>query len=126
MTPQNLIDECQKSGVTIYLAAGALKLRGTPDAVKSMAARMRPYKTDLLAHLANSPSEIAGPYTPFVCGISVEIVRDLHALIFRYANQFQLSDEAAQRIISAAKCQALSTVLASVEFFTNAIRHTTN
>ncbi len=51
MTPENLIDECRKSGVLIDLAGDGLKLRGAPDAVQAAANRLRPHKPLIVEYL---------------------------------------------------------------------------
>ncbi|MFZ4874997.1 hypothetical protein ACL9RI_07925 [Janthinobacterium sp. Mn2066] len=51
MTPANLLAECQKSGVLVELASGALKLKGQPDAVQVAAGMLRPFKDELVRYL---------------------------------------------------------------------------
>lgn len=51
MTPASLLAECQKAGVVVELASGALKLKGQPDAVHSAAGMLRPFKAELVRYL---------------------------------------------------------------------------
>lgn len=51
MTPASLLAECQKAGVIVELASGALKLKGQPDAVHFAAGMLRPFKEDLVRYL---------------------------------------------------------------------------
>lgn len=57
MTPAYLLAECQKSGVLVELAAGALKLKGLPDAVQIAADKLRPFKGDLVRYLDRLAAE---------------------------------------------------------------------
>jgi hypothetical protein len=123
MNPQTLIDDCRKLGVSIHLNAGAIKLRGAPEAVKTLSNKLRPHKAELLSYLSTDEmqNDIEGEYTPYVCAISPELVRELDRLIIAYTKQYRLSEVASQRIIEAAKHQALSKVPEAIQFFTRAI-----
>ena len=48
MNLQTLINDCQKSGVSLQFNEGMLKLNGEPEKVKTAAIRLRPYKAELL------------------------------------------------------------------------------
>lgn len=48
MNLQTLINDCQKSGVSLQFNEGMLKLNGEPDKVKIAAIQLRPYKAELL------------------------------------------------------------------------------
>lgn len=54
MTPQSLIEECRKSGVTIRLDGGLLKLKGAPDAVRIAAERLKPHKPAIVTHITET------------------------------------------------------------------------
>lgn len=56
MSPQGLIDECQRAGVLVHLEGGALKLRGSPDAVQLAANKLRPHKPELIQYLLGAAS----------------------------------------------------------------------
>lgn len=56
MTLQTLINDCQKSGVSLQFNEGMLKLNGEPDKVKTAAIRLRPYKTELVKRFRNDVS----------------------------------------------------------------------
>ncbi|WP_425254236.1 hypothetical protein ACPJXG_10905 [Janthinobacterium sp. NFX145] len=51
MPPANLLAECQKAGVIVELASGALKLKGQSDAVHFAAGMLRPFKDELVQYL---------------------------------------------------------------------------
>lgn len=57
MTPQRLIEECQRSGVMIHLDGGTLKLRGAPDAVQLAANKLLPHKPELIHYLRGATNE---------------------------------------------------------------------
>lgn len=120
MTPQKLIAECEQFGVTIQLDGDRIKLRGQTQAVKAAVTILRPYKRELLKHLSRAPdnaAEVWGPYTPYCCPVSPELVTELHALIARYAQLYKLSAEATSRIIAVAKTQSLASIPNTVKFF---------
>lgn len=48
MNLQILVNDCQKSGVSLQFNEGMLKLKGEPEKVKTAAIRLRPYKTELV------------------------------------------------------------------------------
>lgn len=48
MNLQILINDCQKSGVSLKFNEGMLKLNGEPEQVKTAAIRLRPYKIELV------------------------------------------------------------------------------
>lgn len=127
MTPQNLISECRRAGVAIRLDSGTLTLKGAPDAVKSMAERMRPHKPAILAYLStptNSDPEVWGEFTPYVCCIGVEAVHELHALLAEYAAIFNLAEHQTAKHIERAKRQSLASIPATIQEYQSAIRHT--
>jgi hypothetical protein len=120
MTPASLINECRESGVRIDLAGGALKLVGAPNAVRIAADRLRPFKSAIVKHLTATPvdgTETWGPYTPYCCAISPALVTELHTLIARFAQLYNLSAEATARIIDVAKKQPAASVPEAVRFF---------
>ena len=57
MNAKTLIRDCRNLGVSIYLDAGAIKLRGAPDLVKSVQTKLRPHKSELQEYLSKSPAE---------------------------------------------------------------------
>lgn len=121
MKPEQLISECRQSGIFIRIDGDAIKLRGDAQAVKAAALRLRPHKAELFEYLArseNNDAGICGPYTPYCCPISSELVTELHKLIARYGQLYSLSIAATARIIEAAKKQPLASVPAGVMFFT--------
>lgn len=120
MSIQNILADCQKSGVAIQLIGGALKLRGEPGAVQAAASKLRPHKAAVLEYLQNG--EAWGPYTPYCCPVSPELVQELHRLIAEYAALYRLSDEATSRIIETAKRQAAASVPESVAYFKSKIK----
>jgi len=71
----------------------------------------------------NSPfhENVAGEYTPYCCGVTPELVRELDVLISIYSQQYRLSEAATLRIIEAAKHQPLIKVPESIAFFKNEI-----
>lgn len=83
MNPQTLIDHCLKSGVTIHINAGAIKLRGSPEAVKSLSNKLRPHKAALLFHLSNEETQ---------CDITPELNHELNTLFAKYKALFTLSE----------------------------------
>lgn len=54
MTPQSLIEECRKSGVTIRLEGEILKLKGSPEAVRIAAERLKPHKPAIVTHITET------------------------------------------------------------------------
>lgn len=124
MNPERLIFECRQSGISIRVDGDKIKLRGDSQAVRAAASRLRPYKAELIKHLAAiaaNDAEICGLYTPYCCPVSPDLVHELHELIARYAQLYSLSVEATGRIIDAAKRQPLATIPASVKFFSAAV-----
>jgi hypothetical protein len=120
MTPASLINECRKSGVRIDVDGDALKLVGARDAVRLAADRLRPFKSAIVRHLSAAKgvrTEVWGPYTPYCCAISPDVVTELHALIARFAQLYCLSAEATARIIDVAKKQSAASVPETVRFF---------
>ena len=57
MSPQVLIEECQRAGVLVHLEGGALKLRGAPDVVQLAANKLRPHKPELIQYLLGATRE---------------------------------------------------------------------
>lgn len=57
MTPQGLIEECQRSGVLVQLDGGALKLRGAPDAVQCAANKLLPHKPEIIQYLQRATDD---------------------------------------------------------------------
>ncbi|MFZ6691849.1 hypothetical protein [Undibacterium sp. SXout20W] len=117
MTTQSLINECLEAGVSIQLDGINIKLRGAPEAVKSLSNKLRPHKAELLDYLSE------GEYTPYVCGITSAHVTELHTLIQRFSTLYNFTEEATQQIIQAAKCQALAAVPESIRYFQNEIQN---
>jgi hypothetical protein len=120
MTPASLIEECKKSGVSVALSHGALKLVGAPNAVRIAANRLRPFKSAIVKHLTATTGDGAqtwGPCTPYCCAISPDLVTELHTLISRFAQLYNLSAEATARIIDVAKKQSAASVPETVRFF---------
>lgn len=68
--------------------------------------------------------EVWGEFTPYVCPIAPELVKELHRLIADYAARFRLDEAATQRIIQAAKHQPASTIAESVGFFRDELKGT--
>ncbi len=70
----------------------------------------------------NNDLEIWGPFTPYCCPISPELVTELHRLIAQYAALYRLADDATARIIEAAKRMPAASVPESIAFFQNSIK----
>ena len=120
MNVQKLITEAIDAGVTLHLINGAIKVRGTPDAVKAMTANLRTHKAAILEYLtaaSRAEPEIWGEYTQWVAPISPELVTELHRLIAEYAALYRLADDETARIIEAAKRQPAATVPESMQWF---------
>lgn len=109
-----LLSRARAAGVTVFLEDSSLRAHGTQDALEVWAAPLKARKAELLAHL--SP-EVCGPYSPYCCPISPELVQELHRLITEYAVRYCLSAEATSRIIEAAKRQSAASVPESVAYF---------
>jgi hypothetical protein len=120
MTPASLINECRRNGVRIDLDGGALKLVGAPNAVRIAVNRLRPFKSAIVKHLTATTgvgAETWGPYTSYSCAISPDLVKELHTLISRFAQLYNLSADATARIIDVAKKQSAASVPETVRFF---------
>ena len=117
MTTQSLINECLEAGVSIHSDGRNIKLRGAPEAVKSLSNKLRPHKAELLDYLSE------GEHTPYVCGIKSTHIDELHLLIHRFTTLYNLSESATNSIVNAAKHQALSTVPESIQYFKNEIQN---
>lgn len=61
MTPESLVRECEKSGVTIRLAGEALTLTGDPGTVKVAVDLVRPFKAELVQYLGRLASNDTAP-----------------------------------------------------------------
>lgn len=122
MSAEDLISDCERAGIFIYLDGGALKMKGGPEAVRQAAERLRPHKAELLDYFATNPERaICGAFTPYCPPVSREMVDELHRLIEHYSALYQLAHDQTQRIINEAKHQPLASVPNSIEFFTKRI-----
>lgn len=119
MTPEQLISECQRSGISIRVEGEKIKLRGSPQMIRIAADRLRPYKAEVMQCLTGT--DTWGPYTTYCCPVSPTSVKELDELITRYAQVFSLSAEATARIIEAARKQSAALVPNAVNFFKHAI-----
>lgn len=142
MTPQNLIDNCKAAGVSVHLAGGAIKLRGTAEAVQAVADKVRANKPALLSYLTFGPDidlvaefmEVDGltraeaeamaaisvqPRTP---AIWLALIAELNELIAAYCDSAQVSQEAKQRLQAVAASQSLASIPAAIEWFRAELR----
>lgn len=140
MTPQGLIDECRLSGVLVHLDGGKLKLKGSPDAVRIAANRLRPFKTEIVRYQMNlMAAPVSGLVREFMeadglaldeakamTAISVQprpaaqwlvLIAELDALIERYCLAAGLTGESRSAIVSVRFNQSLASIPESLDWF---------
>ena len=142
MSPQVLMDNCSAAGVSVLLIDGALKLRGTAEAVQAVADRVRAHKSALLAHLSGSAPidlvaefmEVDGmtrPEAEAMAAISVQprtpavwmaLIAELDLLIDCYCTSTHVTETAKSRMRAASHSQSLASIPNTIEWFKNELR----
>lgn len=139
MTPQSLINECRLSGVLIHLDGGNLKLKGTPEAVRVAADRLRPFKTEIVRYqmellaapitdqvrefmedgltLAEAQAMAAVSVPVFSPGEWLSMIAELDDMIGIYCAAAGLTGEAKAAILSARAGQSLASIPETLIWF---------
>lgn len=140
MSPQNLMNECRLAGVLVHLDGGNLKLKGTPEAVRIAADRMRPHKAKLIEYLAaHGANDLVREFMEVdgmtlaeaqaTAAISVQprqaaewlaLIAELDMLIGRYCAAYKLTGEAQAHILGARSRQSLASIPAALAWFRTA------
>lgn len=142
MSPHILLQRCSAAGVSVHLIGGAIKLRGTAEAVKSVADEVRSHKPQLLALLTTStPANMVDEFMeadgltraeaeamarvsvqPRTPEVWIAMIDELNSLITAFCASAQVSDETKARICSAAAAQSLASIPDTIRWFRAQLR----
>lgn len=136
MNARQLIEECQKAGVSIIVQGNAVSLEGDQSLVAHYAPQLRPYKAAIIAEASSLVREFME-----VDGLSLQeaeqlalisaprrtpddwlsMISELDGLIDRYCEACGLSIEDRQRIHDARMRQSLASIPAALLWFRRSI-----
>src|SRR5450830_382789 len=58
MTPAEILEDCQRQGVKVFLSDGNLSARGLPDAVERVKSMLKQHKADIVRYLAETVAPV--------------------------------------------------------------------
>lgn len=136
MTPQDVILQCSALGVSVHLNGDSIRLRGAPDAIKTVSDVVRTNKAMLIEYLANLRKNLIHEFME-VDGLSLEdadaiaavsvqprsadewlgMISELEVLIDRYCATNKLTSEARKNILTNRFIQSLGSMPDTLAWF---------
>lgn len=137
MTPQAVISECFDVGVSVHLNGNSIRLRGAPDAVKTVSDVIRQHNAAVIEYLTTTGTADLVREFMEIDGLSLEeaqalaavsipprpaaewsaMLAELDAAIDQYCTTCRLSDEAKERILGVRNMQSLASTPDTLAWF---------
>jgi hypothetical protein len=141
MTPAEILEDCKKQGVKVFLLDGNLSARGLPEAVERVKPMLKQHKADIVRYLAETvaPMDMVREFMevdglpleeaqamaaisirPRSSGEWLALITELDAMIERYCLAAGLSPEKLAELLTVRNRQALASIPESLTWFTRA------